>query len=477
MTQDGSLNLVGQNLIDGTWSAPRGDHLTTLVDPKNEAIAGTLKNASQADVADAVEAARQSQWDDTSVADRLGALSLLIERLAARRRDFAATIEAEIGAPADFADAGHFGAALAHLKAYREALDDLSDEETPWRDPAHRVRYEPLGVAALITPWNWPLNQAALKVGAALAAGCPIVLKPSELTPRTSVLFADVMRDVMEQVGTPSAFNMVLGNGEVGATLARHPGISAVSFTGSTAVGRQIGADAGGALKTALLELGGKSPNILFTDCDVQLATTQGLAHCFRNGGQSCNAASRMIVEHSIYDEVVEYAREIATTYRPGIDYGPIITARHFANVLSLIEAGIAEGARLIAGGAGKATETGFFPLATVFADVKPEMTIWQREVFGPVLTITPFETEAEAIALANDTEYGLAGYVQTADPARADRVAQAMRVGMVQVNGSSRAPGAPFGGVRASGLGRESGRWGIRAFQSAKSISGTARA
>lgn len=464
-----------QNVIGGSWRAPTGTDTLRLVNPATEADAGILPLSSGDDVEAAVRAAHGSGWHTSDPEQRLAALTGLIRGIEGQRTAIAAVIAEEIGAPAKFADAGHVGAALAHLAAYREVLSQAAAEEGPWQDPHHRVRYEPLGVAALITPWNWPLNQVALKVGAAMAAGCPMVLKPSELTPRTSLMFADIMVKVLRGVGGPGAFSLLLGGGEVGEALVRHRDVSVVSFTGSTAVGRKIGAIAGADLKTAMLELGGKSPNILFADCDVPLAVAQGVAHCFRNGGQSCNAASRMIVQRPIYEQVIAAARDAAVAFRAGVDYGPIITEGHFSNVLSLIEQGVAEGARLVAGGPGRVAGNGFFPKPTVFADVTPNMTIWEREIFGPVLTITPFDAEAEAIALANDTQYGLAGYIQTADATRADRVARALNVGMVQVNGSSRASGAPFGGVKASGIGREGGLWGIRAFQSAKSISGTA--
>lgn len=468
MAQDGLLNL-----IDGVWREPRRGRMLELFNPATGAFVGDFRASRKADVSAAVDAAAQSGWEGADRATRLAALDGLIHGLDDARGALAEVIAAEIGAPPQFADAGHIGAALGHMQAYRDALSELPEEEGPWGDPMHRVRFEPLGVAALITPWNWPLNQVALKVGAALAAGCSMVLKPSELTPRTSVAFAEVMVKVMAGIGAPGVFNMVLGDAATGGALVRHPGVSAVSFTGSTRAGRDIASGAGHCLKTVMLELGGKSPNILFADCDAALAVSQGVAHCFRNGGQSCNAAARMIVERPIYEKVVRLAAEAAAEYRPGVDYGPIITTRHLENVLQLIESGVTAGARVVAGGPGKATEVGYFPRATVFADVKPGMAIWRTEIFGPVLTITPFDTEDEAIRLANDTEYGLAGYIQTADAARADRVAKALNVGMVQVNGSSRAPGAPFGGVKASGLGREGGRWGIRAFQSAKSISG----
>jgi len=340
------------------------------------------------------------------------------------------------------------------------------------------VRYESLGVAALITPWNWPLNQTALKVGAALAAGCAMVLKSSELAPRSGALFAEC---VAEAEAPQGVFNHLIGDAETGASLIAHPDVDVVSFTGSTAVGRLIAEAAGRNLKKAILELGGKSPNLLFADCDPGLAVHQGLAHCFRNAGQSCNAASRMLVERPIYDRVVELAAEaardteVAPPDQPGKHLGPLISQSQFDRVQALIEAAIADGARLVAGGPGRPAgfERGFYARPTVFADVTPDMEIFQTEAFGPVLTLTPFDTEDEAVRLANATPFGLAAYIQSTDDEQIDRVCRQLRVGMIQVNGQSREQGAPFGGVKASGFGRESGRFGIREYQAIKSISG----
>jgi len=318
---------------------------------------------------------------------------------------------------------------------------------------------EPAGVAALITPWNWPLNQVVLKVGAALAAGCPMVLKPSELGADTAALFAEAVNDAALLPGT---FNLLQGGAEVGAALVADPRVAVISFTGSTRAGQSIAAAAAVGFRRTVLELGGKSPNIIFADCDLDRAIRQGLAHCFRNNGQSCNAAARMLVERSVYDDAVALSADMAHAWpvgapdRPGTHVGPQVSAAQFAHVQGLIESGVAQGSR-----------------PTVLADVTPAMRVFREEIFGPVLTITPFDTEPDAIALANDSDYGLAGYIQTSDPARADRVARALRVGMVQVNGQSRVAGAPFGGVKQSGVGREAGLWGIRAFQDIKSISG----
>ena len=418
--------------------------------------------ADEADVAAAVATARadfEARWgDEADHAERLAILARLIDIVAARHEDLAQAISREIGAPIDFARARHVTAALDHLRATLDAARLAEDDASPWNAPEHRVRYEPVGVAALITPWNWPLNQVALKVGAA---------------------------ECMAQAGARAGrFQLVLGDGAVGAALVAAPGVDLISFTGSTAVGRHIAQIAAADFKRTNLELGGKSANILFADCDLDLALTQGLAHCFRNTGQSCNAASRMLVERPIYEAAQERAAYIARDYTLGAPadagghLGPLVNAAQYDRVQSAIRTGLAEGARLLSGGPGRpeGRDRGYYPRPTVFADVTPEMTLFHHEIFGPVLTMTPFDTEDEAITLANATDYGLAAYVQTADAARADRVSRRLQAGMIQVNGASRAPGAPFGGRRQSGWGREAGLWGIRAFQDIKSISGAPR-
>jgi aldehyde dehydrogenase (NAD+) len=455
------------------------------VSPHDEQAWARFPLASDRDVAAAVARARadfEARWgDDADRAARLTILARLIDEVAARHEDLAQAISREIGAPIDFARARHVTAALDHLRATLDAARTAEDDTAPWDAPEHRVRHEPVGVAALITPWNWPLNQVALKVGAGLAAGVSMILKPSEYASASALIFAGCMARAGAGAGR---FQLLLGDGAVGAALVAAPGVDLISFTGSTAVGRRIAQTAAAGFRRTSLELGGKSANILFADCDLDLALTQGLAHCFRNTGQSCNAASRMLVERPIYEAAQARAAEIARDYAvgapdaSGMHLGPLVNAAQFERVQAAIRTGLEEGARLIAGGPGRpdGIARGYYPRPTVFADVTPGMTLFHHEVFGPVLTMTAFDTEDEAIALANATDYGLAAYLQTADPARADRVARRLQAGMVQVNGSSRAPGAPFGGRRQSGWGREAGLWGIRAFQDIKSISGAAR-
>lgn len=323
------------------------------------------------------------------------------------------------------------------------------------------------------------MNQVVLKVGAALAAGCTMVLKPSEIAPMSSVLFAEIVH----KAGLPAGvFNMVNGDGPgVGSILSSHPEIDVVSFTGSTRAGILISKSAADTVKTVSLELGGKSPNLVFDDTDIEAAVARGASFCFANTGQSCNAATRMLVERSAYDQAVEVARRTAETTvvdmpsKQGGHIGPLVSEAQFTKVQTLIQSGIDEGAKLVAGGVGRpeGLNRGWFVKPTVFADATPDMTIIREEIFGPVLAMMPFDTEDEAIAMANDTPYGLAAYIQTGDNERARRVARQLRAGMIQVNGSGRASGAPFGGYKQSGVGREGGLWGIEEFLEIKTISG----
>ena len=474
-----------QSYIAGRWVTPENGESFTLFEPATGAFVGQALLCSETDLDDAVVAAKNvvsEGWGDIGLPQRLSYLQKLIEILTKEQDSFARCIAFEVGAPIDFSLKQQVGTAIGHLQATLKAAQGLELDVTPNPGmPEHRERFEPAGIAGLITPWNWPLNQIALKFGAALIAGCPMILKPSEYTPRTSVLFAQCV----DRIGLPrGVFNMVLGNGRIGSAMTSHKGIRVISFTGSTVVGRQIATAAAQDFKRVILELGGKSPNILFEDCDVDTAVRQGLAHCFRNAGQSCNAASLMLVQASIYDRVVDLAAEVAREtqlglpQQGGLHLGPVVSKAQFDRVQSLIGSALDQGARLVAGGQGRAEGfgAGYYVRPTVFADVTLDMRIAQEEVFGPVQAIVKFSTEEEAIALANSQDHGLAAYIQTGDPVRADRVARKLDVGMVQVNGNSRLPGAPFGGTKSSGIGRESGVWGIREYLEIKSISGAAR-
>jgi aldehyde dehydrogenase (NAD+) len=337
---------------------------------------------------------------------------------------------------------------------------------------------EPIGVVGLITPWNWPMNQVTLKVIPALLAGCTCVLKPSEESPLSSMLFAEFCHDAGVP---PGVFNLVNGDGPgVGTTLSSHPDVEMISFTGSTRAGRAISVAAAQTLKRVTLELGGKGANLVFADADAR-AVERGVRHMMNNSGQSCNAPSRMLVERPFYDRAVEIAAEVASSIKvgpaslPGKHIGPVVNKRQWDQIQGYIQKGIDEGARLVAGGLGlpEGMNKGYYVRPTVFADVKPGMTIEREEIFGPVLSIIPFDTEAEAVRIANDTPYGLTNYVQSQDGARRNRLARQLRAGMVEMNGKSRGAGAPFGGVKASGRAREGGIWGIEEFLEVKAISG----
>jgi aldehyde dehydrogenase (NAD+) len=476
---------IDQSYISGHWITPENGESFTLYEPATGAGAGQALLCSETELDDAVMAAKgvlSDGWGENGLVERIGYLKKLVKILTEEQDSFARCIAFEVGAPRDFAVKQQVGTAIGHLKATLAAAQGLELDVTPNPAmPEHRERFEPAGVAGLITPWNWPLNQIALKFGAALIAGCPMILKPSEYTPRTSVLFAQCV----DRIGLPrGVFSMVLGNGRIGSAMTSHKGIRVISFTGSTSVGRQIATAAAQDFKRVILELGGKSPNILFEDCDVDTAVRQGLAHCFRNAGQSCNAASLMLVQAPIYDRVVDLAAEVAREtqlglpQQGGLHLGPVISKAQFDRVQTLIGSALDQGARLVAGGQGRVEGfgAGYYVKPTVFADVTLDMRIAQEEVFGPVQSIVKFATEEDAIAMANSQDHGLAAYIQTGDPVRADRVARRLDVGMVQVNGNSRLPGAPFGGTKSSGIGRESGIWGIREYLEIKSISGAAR-
>ena len=468
--------------INGEWTAPIAGTDFPVQNPATEEPFAMISLGGAADAEAAIAAARAAfpTWSATSPEERKGYLKAILEIYEAHANDMAEAISTEMGAPIDMALSDQTGAGRGHLKAFIRALDAF-EWEKPLRPgvEGQDLTYEAAGVAALITPWNWPMNQVVLKVGAALAAGCTMVLKPSEIAPMSSVLFAEIVH----KAGLPAGvFNMVNGDGPgVGSILSSHPEIDVVSFTGSTRAGILISKSAADTVKTVSLELGGKSPNLVFDDTDIEAAVARGASFCFANTGQSCNAATRMLVERSAYDQAVEVARRTAETTvvdmpsKQGGHIGPLVSEAQFTKVQTLIQSGIDEGAKLVAGGVGRpeGLNRGWFVKPTVFADATPDMTIIREEIFGPVLAMMPFDTEDEAIAMANDTPYGLAAYIQTGDNERARRVARQLRAGMIQVNGSGRASGAPFGGYKQSGVGREGGLWGIEEFLEIKTISG----
>ncbi|MGO1658458.1 MAG: aldehyde dehydrogenase family protein [Marinobacter sp.] len=467
--------------INGEWVTPAGTQKLEVINPSDEKGFCNITLGSQADTDNAVSAAKKAlpAWSATTKEQRLELLERLFETYKARADEMAQTISQEMGAPIDLAKSAQVGAGAANLKNTIRALKSFTFEH-PLGDhaPDNIILHEPMGVCALITPWNWPMNQIMLKVPAALAAGCTVVLKPSEISPLSAMLLAEMI----DSAGFPEGvFNLVNGDGAgVGSQLSSHPDIDLVSFTGSTRAGKAITIAAADTVKRVGLELGGKGANIIFADAD-EKAVTRGVRHCFANSGQSCNAPTRMLVEKSIYAQAVETAAliasktEVGPAENEGRHIGPVVSEQQFQKVQGLIKQGIEEGATLMAGGEGRpdGVENGYFVKPTVFSDVTPGMTIWSEEIFGPVLAITPFETEEEAVELANDTLYGLTNYIQTADKDRARRLARQVKSGMVEVNGKSGSAGFPFGGFKQSGNGsREGGVWGLEEFLEVKSVS-----
>ncbi len=470
--------------IDGAWVPPLKAHDFEVENPADETSFATISLGTAADVDRAVGAAKTAfeSWSKTSKEERIGYLEKLAEVYKRRMGEMAETISQEMGAPIKLAQAAQAPAGYGHIKSFIRDLKAFDFEEPLYPDVTneHIVR-EPIGVCGLITPWNWPMNQVTLKVVPAVGVGCTVVLKPSEISPLSAILFAEMM----EEAGfPPGVFNLVNGDGPtVGAAMSAHPDIDMMSFTGSTRAGVAVTKAAADTVKRVTLELGGKGPNLVFADTDVARAVKRGTLHCFNNSGQSCNAPTRMLVERSVYDQAVEVATEVAGRQavgdpkEEGNHIGPVVSKTQYDKIQGLIEKGIEEGARLVAGGLGRPEgfNRGYYVRPTVFADVNNEMTVAREEIFGPVLSMIPFDDEEEAIKIANDTSYGLTAYLQSDDEGRMRRVSKQLRSGMVQMNGSGRPGGSPFGGYKQSGNGREGGRWGIEDFLEVKAISGWA--
>jgi aldehyde dehydrogenase (NAD+) len=469
--------------IDGAWVAPSAANDCLVIDPATEDPCAVISLGGQADTDKAVAAARAAFWDwaETPHAERLALIEKLLEVYNARAADMAEAISLEMGAPIDMSREQQVTAGSWHITNFLRAAKDFSYEKMLGAHaPNDRILMEPIGVVGMITPWNWPMNQVTLKAIPAMATGCTMVLKPSEVAPLSSIVFAEIVHEA----GFPKGvFNMVNGDGlGVGTQLSKHPDVDMISFTGSTRAGIAISKAAADTIKRVSLELGGKGANILFSDAD-ETAVKRGVRHMMNNSGQSCNAPSRMLVQRDIYDRTVEAAAEVAnsiTVGNPregGRHIGPVVSEAQFNKIQGLIEAGIAEGARLVAGGPGRPEgfNRGYYVRPTVFADVTNDMTIAREEIFGPVLSILPFDTEEDAIRIANDTVYGLTNYVQTTDGTKANRVARKLRSGMVEMNGKSRSAGSPFGGMKQSGNGREGGVWGLEDFLEVKAVSGWA--
>ncbi len=470
-----------QFYINGSWVDPAATNDLDVINPATEDVCAVISLGDQADTDAAVAAAAAAfpGWAATPVEERIALLERLLEVYKARAGEMAEAISLEMGAPISMSSTQQVGAGLGHLASIIATLKEF-EFESPLGDhaPDNAILHEPVGVCALITPWNWPMNQVTLKVAPALGVGCTMVLKPSEVAPLSGSLFADMVHEAGFPAGV---FNMVHGDGPgVGTQLSGHPDVDMVSFTGSTRAGTAITKNAADTVKRVALELGGKGANIVFADADDK-AVTRGVARCFNNTGQSCNAPTRMLVERSIYDAAIETAKAAAEATvvgdpsQEGRHIGPAVSQAQWDKIQGLIAKGEEEGARLVAGGTGRPDgfEAGYYVKPTVFADVDPDMTIAREEIFGPVLSIMPFDTEEEAIAIANDTPYGLTNYVQTTDNAKARRVARQLRSGMVEMNGLVRGAGAPFGGYGQSGNGREGGTWGIEEFLEVKSVAG----
>jgi aldehyde dehydrogenase (NAD+) len=467
--------------INGAWVAPAQANDFEVIDPSTEEACAVISLGDKADTDAAVAAAKAALpgWMATPVAERIALVEKLIEIYGKRSEEMAQAMSIEMGAPIDMARSQQVGAGSYHLQNFINAAKAY-DFDAPLGDhaPNDRIIHEAVGVAALITPWNWPMNQVTLKVGAAAVAGCTMVLKPSEQSPLNAMLFAEMM----DEAGFPKGvFNLVNGDGTgVGSQLTAHPDVDMVSFTGSTRAGTAISKSAAETLKKVHLELGGKGANVIFDDADDK-AVKRGVLHMMNNTGQSCNAPSRMLVQKGIYDQAVATAAEVASkvTVGPasesGRHIGPVVNELQWNKIQDLIQKGIDEGAKLVAGGTGRpdGLNKGFYVKPTVFADANNQMVVAREEIFGPVLTMIPFDTEEEAIEIANDTPYGLTNYVQTQDSARANRMARVLRSGMVEINGKSRSAGAPFGGMKQSGNGREGGSWGIEDFLEVKAVGG----
>ena len=466
-----------QFYINGQWVNPVAAHDLPVIDPATEDTCAVISLGDQADTDAAVAAARAAfpAWADTPLDERVALVKKLREIYMARRDDMAEAIRLEMGAPTDLSKNSQWGAGVWHLDGFLEALENFEFEYAMGAD---RMRKEPIGVCAMITPWNWPMNQVFLKAIPALLVGCTMVLKPSEVAPLSSIVFTEMMHEAGFPAGV---FNMVNGDGVgVGSQLSAHPDVDMVSFTGSTRAGIAISKAAADTLKRVSLELGGKGANIVFADAD-EKAVKRGVIHCMQNSGQSCNAPTRMMVESSRYADAVDQAKaaadatQVGPTTESGRHIGPVVSELQFNKIQGLIETGIKEGATLVSGGLGRpeGMNKGFFVRPTVFADVTSDMTIYREEIFGPVLAITPFESEEQAVQMANDTVYGLTNYIQTQDDDKRLRVARQVRSGMVETNGVSRINGSPFGGYGQSGNGREGGTWGLEEFCETKAISG----
>jgi len=463
--------------INGEWVDSISSNTFSVINPATEAQIGAISLGGKKDVDMAVTAANNAFkiFSKSNKEERLKLLRKLRQITSERYEDLAQAISKEMGAPITMSRNAQTDAAIGHLDGFIVALEEL-EERFILKNGDILIR-EPIGVCGLITPWNWPINQIALKVIPVLASGCTCVLKPSEHTPLSAMIYAEMIH---EAGYPPGVFNLINGDGPtVGSALSKHPDIEMMSFTGSTRAGICVTHDAADTIKRVTLELGGKSPNLVFGDCELKEQVTAAINECMFNTGQSCDAPTRLLVEQSCYDEVISLAKEVGNTIAvgdpslEGEHLGPLFDKIQYDRVQTLIAAGIEEGANLLVGGTGKPMgfETGWYVKPTIFSDVSSEMRIAKEEIFGPVLVIIPFQDEEEAINIANDTPYGLAAYLQTGCPERAERVASQLRAGAVHINGGEFNYGTPFGGYKQSGNGREGGAMGLEDYLETKTL------
>ncbi|HEX8998993.1 MAG TPA: aldehyde dehydrogenase family protein [Blastocatellia bacterium] len=462
--------------INGQWIKPNGTGMIEVINSTTEDVMGQIPEGTAEDVNAAVAAAKAAfeSWSTTSVEERKRYLQLIADKLTAMKNEIAALVAAEVGMPLAMATAVQAGMPAMVMGSYAQLLGEFPFEETIGKA---LVVKEPIGVVGCITPWNFPLHQVVAKVAPALAAGCTVVLKPSEVAPLT----AFVLAEIMDEIGLPAGvFNLVTGYGPVvGEAIASHPDVDMVSFTGSTRAGKRVSELAAQSVKRVALELGGKSANVILDDANFEKAVKSGVGACYFNSGQTCSALTRMLVPRSRHDEAVAIAKKTAENFTVGdplggkAKLGPLVSATQRERVVGYIKKGIEEGATLVAGGTEKpeGLDKGFFVRPTVFANVNNKMTIAQEEIFGPVLSIIPYEDEDDAVRIANDTIYGLAGGVWSGDEARAKRVARRLRTGQVEINGGGFNPLVPFGGYKQSGNGRELGKYGLEEYLEVKAM------
>ena len=466
--------------INGKWVKPFKKNDFPVINPSNEETFATISLGSKEDTDAAIKAAKNSfnSWKETSKAERIKLLEKLLENYKKRFDEMAEAMSLEMGSPIDYAISTHAASGQSHIEDFIIRLKEYKFEEHFDDKSNNYITHEPIGVCGLITPWNWPINQIALKVIPALATGCTMILKPSEISPISGMLFAEMI----DQSGfPPGVFNLVNGDGNgVGTQMSSHPDIDMISFTGSTRAGKLITKNAADTIKRVCLELGGKGGNIVFSD-SYPNAVRDGIRNVMSNSGQSCDAPTRMLVEETIYEravkEAVDEARKIKVDIasKKGDHIGPVVSKVQYDKIIKLIRDGIKEGATLAAGGPElpEGLNKGYFIKPTIFTHVTNNMQIAKKEIFGPVLSIIPFKTEDEAVKITNDTEYGLGNYLQTEDKEKAKRVAKKLRSGVVYINGNGADSGTPFGGYRQSGNGREGGTWGLEEYLEVKTITG----